>query len=141
MTPFFLGDQRNSLRSSAEAEYRVLAQATCEVVWLLDLLKDFGVEIKKAIPLYWDNKAAVYITSNATFHERTKHIEIDCHTIRDRCLQGLIKPLHIKGEMQLADIFTKALPVPGFLKILSKMGLHNIFSPHLEGSKLCEERK
>lgn len=103
----FLGDsilawrskkQSIASRSSAEADYRAMSQATCEVVWLLNLLGDIGIKKLKVVPLHCDNKAAVYITSNCTFHERTKHIVIDCHTIRERYLKGIIKPLHIKGE-------------------------------------------
>lgn len=71
-------------RSSAEAEYRSLAQAACEISWIDVLLTEFVVPRSKPVPLFCDNKAAVYLTSNATFHERTKHIEIDCHTVRER---------------------------------------------------------
>lgn len=110
-----------------------MAQTCCEIVWLLNLLKDFGVQHSKPVPLFCDNKSAVYLTSNSSFHERTKHIEIDCHTIREKYMQGIIKPLHIKGELQLADIFTKALPSTGFNRILAKMGFHSIFPSHLEG--------
>lgn len=125
--------QNTVSRSSAESEYRAMAHATCEVVWLRHLLEDFGISQKKPVPLFCDNQAAVYLTSNSTFHERTKHIELDCHIIRERYLKGIIKPLHIKRDSQLADIFTKALPSTAFHSIVSKMGLHNIFHSHLEG--------
>lgn len=71
-------------RSAAEVEYRALAQAACEVSWIDTLLHDFGIVRSKPVPIFCDNKAAIYLTSNAAFHERTKHIEIDCHTVRER---------------------------------------------------------
>lgn len=69
-------------RSSAEAEYRSMANATCEVTWLLALLKDFGITNLTPVPLYCDNTSALHIVDNPIFHERTKHIEIDCNLIR-----------------------------------------------------------
>lgn len=86
-----------------------MAHATCEIVWIKILLHDFGVPTSKLVPLLCDNNIAVYITSNPVFHEQTKHIEIDCHSIREKYLQGVIKPLHIQSNSHLADIFTKPL--------------------------------
>ncbi|KAL2241039.1 UNVERIFIED_CONTAM: Retrovirus-related Pol polyprotein from transposon RE1 [Sesamum indicum] len=71
-------------RSSVEAEYRSMATTTCEVTWLVYLLKNLGVEVKTPIPFYCDNKAALHITANPVFHERTKHLEIDCHVVRNK---------------------------------------------------------
>lgn len=111
-----------------------MAQACSEVVWLLNLLKDFGVQHTKPMSLFCDNQYAVYLTSNSTFHEHTNHIEIDCHTVQEKYLQGVVKPLHIKGALQLTDIFTKALPSTAFNNILGKMGFHTIFHAYLEGA-------
>lgn len=65
--------------SSAEAEYRSMAQATREIKWLRRLLSDLGVKQSKSSELYCDSKSAIYIAANPVFHERTKHIESDCH--------------------------------------------------------------
>ncbi|XP_042007450.1 uncharacterized mitochondrial protein AtMg00810-like [Salvia splendens] len=116
-------------RSSAEAEYRAMAQATCEVVWATALLKDFGIKVEKVVPLYCDNQSTIHICSNSVFHERTKHIEIDCHTVREKFLENVIKSLHIRNNLQLADIFTKPLGTLAFRSILSKMNFESLYNP------------
>ena len=68
-------------RSSTEVEYRALADITSELLWLRWLLKDLGVSTFSATPLYCDNQSAIHISHNDVFHERTKHIEINCHFI------------------------------------------------------------
>ena len=113
-------------RSSAEAEYRALALATCEIIWLYRLLLDLKAAGKVPI-LFSDSTAAIYIATNPVFHERTKHIEVDCHTVRDRLDNGELKLLHVRTEDQVADILTKPLFPHQFNHLKSKMSIINIF--------------
>ncbi|XP_070007431.1 uncharacterized mitochondrial protein AtMg00810-like [Nicotiana sylvestris] len=76
--------------STAEAEYRVVSKAAGEVTWLSRLLSDFGLPFSSPIPLCCDNQAALHIARNPVFHERTKHIELDCHFVRGKIGDGLI---------------------------------------------------
>ena len=69
-------------RSSADAEYRAMPDATNEVVWLCNLLRFLGVTATTAT-MHYDNQAALHIVANPIFHERTKHIKVDCHFIRE----------------------------------------------------------
>lgn len=100
--------------SSAEAEYRSMAAALRELKWLKRLLRDLGVQHSAPMEMFCDSKSALYIAANPVFHERTKHIEADCHSVRDSLQDKLIVTRHVRTTEQLADILTKALGGPAF---------------------------
>ena len=97
-------------RSSTEAEYRAFADTISELLWLQWLLKELSVSTSSATPLYCDNQSAIHIAHNDVFHERTKHVEIDCHFIRYHLVHGALKLISVSSKDQLADIFTKSHP-------------------------------
>ncbi|RZB60128.1 Retrovirus-related Pol polyprotein from transposon RE2 [Glycine soja] len=99
-------------RSSAEAEYRSMTMVTCELMWIKQFLQELRFCEELPMKLYCDNQAALHIASNPVFHERTKHIEIDCHFIREKFLSKEIVTEFIGSNDQPADILTKSLRGP-----------------------------
>jgi len=106
---------------------------TCEIQWLVYLLQDLKVPFEQPSLLYCDNDSTRYIIANSMFHEHTKHIEINCHIVREKLKNGLIHLLPISTIEKLTDIYTKALGPQSFKNICSKLGLINICSPACGG--------
>ncbi|KAL0641314.1 hypothetical protein Bca4012_102595 [Brassica carinata] len=109
--------------SSAEAEYRAMLKLTNELVWIKGILKHLEIEQSTPMTMHCDNQAAIHIASNSVFHERTKHIEVDCHKVRQMIILGVILPCYTRSEDQLADVFTKAARLKTMESILSRLGL------------------
>ncbi|KAK3043427.1 hypothetical protein RJ639_002006 [Escallonia herrerae] len=123
--------QNTVSKSSTEAEYRATSSACSEISWLRGLLQDLHINLVTPTPLYADNTSAIRIASNPVFHERTKHIEVDCHFIRDKYLDGMISLPCVASQDQIADIFTKPVTQARHDYSVDKLLLSN--PPQFEG--------
>ncbi|RVW76743.1 Retrovirus-related Pol polyprotein from transposon TNT 1-94 [Vitis vinifera] len=115
-------------RSSAEAEFRVMAQGICEGIWLNRLLEELRVPLKHPMVLYCDNQAAISIAKNLVHHDRTKHVEIDRHFIKEKIEEGVFKVSYTPTNCQTVDILTKALARVNFEDLTEKLGMINIYN-------------
>ncbi|GKF14578.1 ribonuclease H-like domain-containing protein, partial [Tanacetum coccineum] len=95
-----------------------------ETAWLCNLLRELHSPLSTATLVYCDNVSAVYMSANPVQHQRTKHIEIDIHFIRDMVTAGQVRVLHVPSRYQYADIFTKGLPSALFEEFRSSLSVH-----------------
>ena len=116
-------------RSSAEAEFRAMAHGICEGIWLQRLLSELKVPMVTPMELLCDNQATISIAKNPVHHDRTKHVEIDRHFIKEKIEAGSVKLSYTPTNSQTADVFTKALPRASFEGLCSKLGMINIYCP------------
>ena len=107
--------------SSAEAEFRGIARGLAEVLWLRKLLTELGFPPKRSCELMCDNRAAISISENPVQHDRTKHVEVDRHFIKEKLEEGVLSLPFVRSEEQLADMLTKAIPAKEFMMILSTL--------------------
>ncbi|GJX99352.1 ribonuclease H-like domain-containing protein [Tanacetum coccineum] len=146
----FLGDnllswsakQQHTLsRSSAEAEYRGVANVVAETAWLRNLPRELHSPLSTVTLVYCDNVSVVYMSANVVQHQRTKHIEIDIHFVHDMVTAGQVSVLHIPSRYQYADIFTIRLPIALFEEFRSSLiqqiclYMHDLREPHLAALK------
>ncbi|GJZ09208.1 ribonuclease H-like domain-containing protein [Tanacetum coccineum] len=110
-------------RSSAEAEYRGVANVVAETCWLRNLLRELHTPLSSATLVYCDNVSAIYLSCNPVQHQRTKHIEIDIHFVRDLVVAGQVRVLHVPSRYQYAYIFTKGLPSALFEEFRSSLSV------------------
>jgi hypothetical protein len=120
----FLGDSLISWKSkkqsivsqsSTEVEYHAMTSTTKEIIWLRWLLADMGVSPSHPTPMYCDNQNSIQIAQNSVFHERTKHIEIDCHLTHHHLKHGTITLPFVSSSLQIAYFFTKSYSISRFL--------------------------
>ena len=116
-------------RSSAEAEFRSVAHGFCEVLWIKRVLGELKISTPTPIKVYCDNKAAISIAHNPILHDRTKHVEVDKHFIKEKIDSGVICMSYIPTASQTADILTKGLPKGLHEIFVNKLAMRDIFMP------------
>nr|GEW26869.1 NBS-containing resistance-like protein [Tanacetum cinerariifolium] len=121
--------QQTISRSSAEAEYRGVANVVAETAWLCNLLRELHFSLSAATLVCCDNVSATYLSANPVQHQRTKHIEIDIHFVRDMVTSGQVRVLHVPSRYQYADIFTKGLPSALFEDFRSSLSVRLPLAP------------
>ncbi|GJZ76369.1 ribonuclease H-like domain-containing protein [Tanacetum coccineum] len=116
-------------RSSAEAEYRGVANVVAETSWIRNLLRELHTPLFIATLVYCDNVSVVYMSANPVQHQRTKHIEIDIHFVCDKVASGHVRVLHVPSRFQYAYIFAKGLPYPLFADFRSSLSVRKSSAP------------
>lgn len=138
----FLGDsliswkskkQATVSRSSTEAEYRALASVSCEVLWVIKILRDLKINCVFPVDIFCDNNSAIQLTLNPVFHERTKHIDIDVHLVREKVSRGIVKVMKVASKDQVADILTKSLGGVQHAFLCGKLNMTDPLEVELEG--------
>ena len=105
-----------------------MAMAICEVMCVKALLKELGLKHLGSTPILCDNQAALAIAADPVHHDKTKHVEIDCHFIRDKVAEGQVNPTYVPTDEQVADVLTKILTTEQHRQLLVKLGVHTLQS-------------
>ncbi|GJR81863.1 ribonuclease H-like domain-containing protein [Tanacetum coccineum] len=116
-------------RSSAEAEYRGVANVVAKTARVHNLLCRLHALVFTATLVYCDNVSDVYLSNNPVQHQRTKHITLDIHFIRDFVAKGLVRVMHVPSRCQCADIFTKGLASSLFQDFRSSLNVRRFPAP------------
>lgn len=117
--------QKSVAASSTEAEYMALFEGVREALWLKSLLHSVNLAIQRPIPIYEDNNGCISIANNPSSHKRSKHIDIKYHFSREQVEENTIILHHLSTGDQPADLLTKPLPTPTFLKFRAEFGLQS----------------
>ncbi|GJR54851.1 retrovirus-related pol polyprotein from transposon TNT 1-94 [Tanacetum coccineum] len=111
--------------STAKAEYVSLSACCAQAIWMRTQLTDYGYHFNK-IPIYYDSKSAIAISCNLVQHSRTKHIVVRYHFIKEHEEKCTIELYLVKTDYQLADLFTKVLPVDRFNYLVLRLGMRSL---------------
>jgi len=114
---------------TTEAEYYAMTHSASEIMWVWSLLHEVQIMFLVPMKIYYDNQSSIFIASNLVFHEHIKHIDVDCHFIRDLTIKKPIVTPYVQSEDQLGDILTKSLARSLFSFLYSKLGIFNLYAP------------
>ena len=117
--------QSTVAKSSTEAEYVALSTATQEAIWLRRLMVDLGKDMDIPTTIYEDNQGAIELAKNPKYHNRTKHIDVCFHFVRERIASNEIHVEYCPTEFMTADIMTKGLTRVVFEKFRDMLGVCN----------------
>ena len=115
-------------RSSAESKFKAITQGLCELLWLKIVLDDLRIKWDDLMKLYCDNKSAINIPHNPIQHDKTNHIEVDTHFIKEKLEQGVLCMSYVPSKHQLTNILTKGLNSSMFHDLIFKLGIKDIYS-------------
>jgi hypothetical protein len=116
-------NQRSVALSSCEAEYMALSTNVKECIWLRNLLIDLGYKNQEPTNIYCDNQSTIAVAKNPVFHNRTKHIAIRYHFVREKVKEGIVRIEYMKGKEIVADGFTKVLGKESFRTFVKQLGI------------------
>ena len=108
--------------STTEAEYIALTEAIKEAIWIKGIINELGIK-SSSVKLYCDSQSAIHLSKNTMFHERTKHIDVRLHFVRDIISQDIIRVEKVSTLDNPADIFTKSVPVSKFEDALNLLNV------------------
>jgi hypothetical protein len=127
---FFSYSKKQSIitLSSTEAEYVAASEATKDILWFRSFFQELGYPQPSPTCLYEDNISCIKLTESANFNERTKHIDIRHHFLKEKVKYGIIKLIHLPTEFMISDLLTKSLPTPSFSRLRNVLLGAQIFS-------------
>ncbi|GJX39764.1 ribonuclease H-like domain-containing protein [Tanacetum coccineum] len=122
-------------KSSSEAKFKRVSSASCEIIWLGNLLHSLGLKSLYHVDLCCDNSSSIQIVANPVFHERTKHSELNVYFVKKKVMVGIIKTVKVDTKVQVADIFTKCLGVVHHSLFCRKLRLLDMFTGIMTGKE------
>ena len=112
--------------STTEAEYIAASDTSKETVWIRRILPDLQQRHRGPITILCDNQSAIQLAKNPDQRQKTKHIDVRFHYIREQQERGEIDLKYVQTSSQLADIFTKPLPGPRFAYLRHSLGIVSV---------------
>ena len=106
-----------------------MAHGMCELLWIKHVLQELGVDYESPMSLYCDNKVVIEIAHNPVQHDRTKHVEVNWHFIKENLDRKIIQFPFVRSEDQQTDIFTKAVSEKAFYNAIDKLDLISMYTP------------